>query len=226
MIEIAPVGQDHDGDWSAVPISGQDSQCDGFPERQTRGELFGAIAERLARFGAVDSPKPDARWLVVQEDSDRVAVGNAGNAGFDIPGGGRGVKDEQDGKQGGKAKRTHQELETYRHCRRVAFPSGSLSSLSKSPQLAEKLVVFIPLLSMPTNIEVELLRQNEMLRGAIIFAMDKIRQMRAGQKVDATAVLETLGRQLSEARATNEELFAGLVAPELVRVEERESQGG
>jgi hypothetical protein len=43
--------------------------------------------------------------------------------------------------------------------------------------------------------------------------------------VDSTAVLETLGRQLSEARATNEELFAGLVAPELVRTEERESPG-
>jgi hypothetical protein len=55
-----------------------------------------------------------------------------------------------------------------------------------------------------------------MLRGAVIFAMDKIRQIRAGQKVDSTAVLETLGRQLSEPRATNEELFAGMVAPELV----------
>ena len=46
---------------------------------------------------------------------------------------------------------------------------------------------------MPTNIEIELLRQNDMLRGAVIFAMDKIRQIRAGQKVDSTAVLETLG---------------------------------
>ena len=54
---------------------------------------------------------------------------------------------------------------------------------------------------MPTNIEIELLRQNDMLRGAVIFAMDKIRQIRAGQKVDSTAVLETLGKQLSEARA-------------------------
>ena len=69
---------------------------------------------------------------------------------------------------------------------------------------------------MSTNIELELLRQNDMLRGAVIFAMDKIRQMRAGQKIDTTAVLETLGKQLSEARATNEELFAGMVAPELV----------
>ena len=32
---------------------------------------------------------------------------------------------------------------------------------------------------MPTNIEIELLRQNDMLRGAVIFAMDKIRQIRA-----------------------------------------------
>ncbi|MFN9754126.1 MAG: hypothetical protein ACK55L_01855 [bacterium] len=62
---------------------------------------------------------------------------------------------------------------------------------------------------MPTNIEVELLRQNEMLRGAIIPAMDKIRQIRAGQEVVLTAVLETLGRQMSEARSTNEKLFAG-----------------
>jgi hypothetical protein len=84
------------------------------------------------------------------------------------------------------------------------------------PLPAEKLVVFTPLLNMRTNIEIELLLQNEILRGAVIFAMDKIRQMRAGQKVDSTAVLETLSRQLSEARATNEELFAGMVAPELV----------
>ena len=69
---------------------------------------------------------------------------------------------------------------------------------------------------MSTNIETEVLRQNDMLRGAVIFAMDKIRQMRTGQKIDTTAVLETLGKQLSEARATNEELFAGMVAPELV----------
>jgi hypothetical protein len=73
-----------------------------------------------------------------------------------------------------------------------------------------------PLLIMSPNIEIELLRQNDMLRGAVIFAMDKIRQMRAGHKIDTTAVLETLGKQLSEARATNQELFAGMVAPELV----------
>jgi hypothetical protein len=80
----------------------------------------------------------------------------------------------------------------------------------------EKLPAAIPLLNMSTNIEIELLRQNDMLRGAVIFATDKIRQIRAGQKVDSTAVLETLGMQLSEARTTNEELFAGMVAPELV----------
>jgi hypothetical protein len=85
------------------------------------------------------------------------------------------------------------------------------------PSDDERLAAFIPLLNMPTNIEIELLRQNDMLRGAVIFAMDKIRQIRAGQQVDSTAVLETLGRHLSEARATNEELFAGMVAPELVR---------
>ena len=89
----------------------------------------------------------------------------------------------------------------------------------------ERFAAAIPPLNMPTNIEIELLRQNEMLRGAVIFAVDKIRQIRVGQKVDSTAVLETLGRQLSEARATNEELFAGMVAPELVRTEERESPG-
>ena len=50
---------------------------------------------------------------------------------------------------------------------------------------------------MPTNIEIERLRQIDMFRGAIIFAMDKIRQIRPGQKMDSTAVLETLGRQLS-----------------------------
>ena len=65
--------------------------------------------------------------------------------------------------------------------------------------------------------------KNNMLRGTVIFAMDKIRQIRSGQKVGSTAVLETLGRQLSEARATNEELFAGMEAPELIRTEERES---
>ena len=30
MIEIAPVGQYHDGDWPTIAISGQDSQGDGF----------------------------------------------------------------------------------------------------------------------------------------------------------------------------------------------------
>ncbi len=69
---------------------------------------------------------------------------------------------------------------------------------------------------MPTSIEIELLRQNDLLRGTVIFAMDKIRQIRAGQKVDSTSVLEALGKQLSEARATNEELFTGMVAPDLV----------
>ena len=49
---------------------------------------------------------------------------------------------------------------------------------------------------MTTKIEIGLLCQNDMLRGAVIFAMDKIRQIRAGQKVDLTAVLETLGKQL------------------------------
>lgn len=64
-----------------------------------------------------------------------------------------------------------------------------------------------------------------MLCGAVILAMDKIRQIRASQRVDSTAVHETLGRQLSEARATNEELFAGMVAPQLVRTEDRKSFG-
>ncbi|MCA2971476.1 MAG: hypothetical protein INH43_23420 [Acidobacteriaceae bacterium] len=40
--------------------------------------------------------------------------------------------------------------------------------------------------------------------------------MATGQKVDPTAVLDILNKRLSEARATNEELFAGMVAPELV----------
>ena len=73
----------------------------------------------------------------------------------------------------------------------------------------------IALECMGSDIEIELLRQNDMLRGAVVFAMDKIRQMRSGQQVNSLAVLETLGRQLNEARATNEELFAGMVAPEL-----------
>jgi hypothetical protein len=38
---------------------------------------------------------------------------------------------------------------------------------------------------MPTNIDVELLRQNGMLCGAVIFATDKIRQIRAaGQNIN------------------------------------------
>jgi len=37
-----------------------------------------------------------------------------------------------------------------------------------------------------------------------------------GQKVDSAAGRETLNQRLSEARARNEELFAGMVAPELV----------
>lgn len=88
------------------------------------------------------------------------------------------------------------------------------SSLVHSP---ENFPPLNPLPNIPTNIEIELLRQNDMLRGAVISAMDKIRQIRAGQKVDSTAVLETLGKQLSEARATNEELFQGVVdaAPHL-----------
>ena len=78
---------------------------------------------------------------------------------------------------------------------------------------------------MTTKIEIGLLCQNDMLRGAVIFAMDKIRQIRTGQKVDLSAVLGTLGKQLCEARDSNEELFAGMVAPELAETEERKLLG-
>ena len=67
---------------------------------------------------------------------------------------------------------------------------------------------------MSPHMEIELLRQNDMLRGAVTFAMDKIRRISAGQKVDVGGTLATLGKQLSEARDTNDELFAGMVAPE------------
>lgn len=218
MIEIATVGQYHDGDRPAVAISGQDSQGDGFPERQAGGELFGTIAIRLFRFWAVDSPEPDARWLVVQKHGDRAAVSNADDAGFDLPRGSQEADGEQSGKQGGEVKRRRQELEAYCNCRRVVVRSGYRSPVDVGEFASdpEKLAAAVPLLHMSTNIEIELLRQNDMLRGAVTLAMDKIRQMRAGQKIDTTAVLETLGKQLSEARATNEELFAGMVAPELV----------
>ena len=49
-----------------------------------------------------------------------------------------------------------------------------------------------PPLNMPTNIEIERLRQIDMLRGAIIFAMDKIRQIRPGQKALRANITETL----------------------------------
>jgi hypothetical protein len=99
VIEIAAVGQKHQGDWSAITISVQNSQGDGLPEHQAGGELFGAIAERLPRFGAVDSPEADPRRLIAQEDGDRVAIGNADDAGFDIPRGGQETERNQDGKE-------------------------------------------------------------------------------------------------------------------------------
>ena len=101
--------------------------------------------------------------------------------------------------------------------------SGGGSISTNSPP--ENFPPLTPLLNIPKNIEIELLRQNDMLGGAVIFAMDKIRQIRSGQKGDSNAVLETLGKQLSEARATNEELFEGMVVPELVGTEERETPG-
>jgi hypothetical protein len=60
------------------------------------------------------------------------------------------------------------------------------------------------------------MRQNDMLRGAVVFAMDTMRKMKNGQRVDVIRALETLGRQLSEARATNIEIFEGMIAPEPV----------
>lgn len=60
---------------------------------------------------------------------------------------------------------------------------------------------FRPRLIASTTIEIEFLRQHDRHRGALISAMDKIGQIRAGQNVDSTAVLATRGKQLSECRS-------------------------
>lgn len=70
VIEVAAVGQDHDGDWSAAAIGGEDWQCHRFAERQAGGELFGAIAKRLFRFWAIDSPRSNRCWLVIHKNGE------------------------------------------------------------------------------------------------------------------------------------------------------------
>jgi hypothetical protein len=58
--------------------------------------------------------------------------------------------------------------------RGIVTAGSQVRSIETNSRL-ENLYLPIPLLNMPTNIEIELLRQNDMLRGAVIFAMDKMR---------------------------------------------------
>lgn len=87
--------------------------------------------------------------------------------------------------------------------------SGSGAPAQRPPPLPDAghpppigdLSIFPPTADRVNDIEIEFLRQHDRHRGAVISAMDKIGQIRAGQNVDSTAVLATHGKQLSECRS-------------------------